>query len=62
MVRWRDGAESASSAGHSTNLNYSMAGPAAHAVGADGGCVDIFLSSIVSLFFLPLSGRRSDID
>ena len=27
-----------------------------------GGCLDIFLSSIISPFFLPLSGRRPDID
>ena len=32
------------------------------AVGASGGCLDIFLSSIISLFFLPLSGRQPDID
>ena len=32
------------------------------AVGAGGGCLDIFLSSITSLFFLPLSGGRPDID
>ena len=32
-------------------------GSTALAVGAGGGCLDIFLSSI-SLFFLPLSGRR----
>ena len=38
-------------------------GPTALAVGVGGGCLDIFfLSSIVSLFFLPLSGRRPDID
>ena len=38
-------------------------GPTALAVGAGGGCLDIFFfSSIVSLFFLPLSGRRPDID
>ena len=38
-------------------------GPIALAVGAGGGCLDIFLlSSISSLFFLPLSGRRPDID
>ena len=37
-------------------------GPTALAVGADGGCSDIFFSSINSLFFHPLSGRRSDID
>ena len=32
------------------------------AVGAGGGYLDFFLSSIISLFFLPLSGRRPDID
>ena len=37
-------------------------GPAALAVGASGGCLDIFFSSVISLFFLPLSGRRPDID
>ena len=37
-------------------------GPIALAVGAVGGCLDIFLSSITSLFFLPVSGRRPDID
>ena len=31
-------------------------------VGADGGCVDIFLSSAFSHFYVPLSGRRPDID
>ena len=36
-------------------------GPIALAVGAGGGCLDIFLS-ILSLLFLPLSGRRPDID
>ena len=38
-------------------------GPPALAVGAGGGCLDIFfLSSILSLLFLPLLGRRPDID
>ena len=37
-------------------------GPIALAVGAGGGCLDIFLSSIFFLFFLPLSGRQPDID
>ena len=37
-------------------------GPIALAVGAGGGCLDIFPSSIFSLFFLPLFGRRPDID
>ena len=38
-------------------------GPTALAVGAGGVCLDVFfLSSIISLFFLPLSGRQPDID
>ena len=37
-------------------------GPVALAVGASGGYLDIFLSSITSLFFLSLSERRPDID
>ena len=37
-------------------------GPIVLAVGAGGGRLDIFLSSITSLFFLPLSGRRPNID
>ena len=37
-------------------------GPTAIAVGVGGGCLDILLSSILSLLCLPLSGRRSDID
>ena len=37
-------------------------GPIALAVGAGGGCLDILLASIFSLLFLPLSGRRPDID
>ena len=32
------------------------------AVGAGGGCLDFFLSSIFSLFFLLLFGKRPDID
>ena len=31
-------------------------------VGANGGCLHVYLPSIESLFFLPLSGRRLDID
>ena len=31
-------------------------GPIALAVGAGGGCLDVFLSSVTSLFFRPLSG------
>ena len=37
-------------------------GPTALAVGAGGGCLDILLSSILSVLFLPLFGRRPDID
>ena len=37
-------------------------GPTTLAVGAGGGCLDIFFSCLSFLFFLPLSGRRSDID
>ena len=37
-------------------------GPTALAVGAGGVVWTFLLSSIVSLFFLPLSGRRPDID
>ena len=37
-------------------------GPNALAVGAGGGCSEFFLSPILSLPFLPLSGRRPDID
>ena len=37
-------------------------GSTALAVGAGGGCLDIFVSSIISLFLLPLFGRRPDID
>ena len=35
--------------------------PTALAVGAGGGCLDILLSTIISLL-LPLFGRRPDID
>ena len=37
-------------------------GPIALAVGADGGGLTFLLSSILSLLFLPLSGRRPEID
>ena len=37
-------------------------GPIALAVGADGGVWTFLLSAILSLLFLPLSGRRPDID
>ena len=38
-------------------------GPTALPVGAGEGCLDFFfLSSIICLFFLSLSGRRPDIE
>ena len=37
-------------------------GPTALAVGVSWGCLDILLSSILSLLCLPLFGRRPDID
>ena len=37
-------------------------GPTALAVDAGGGCLDILLSTILSLLFLPLFWRRPDID
>ena len=37
-------------------------GPTVLTVGAGGGCLDILLPSILSLFFLPLFGRRPDKD
>ena len=37
-------------------------GPIALAVGAGGGGMDILLSSILHFLFLPLFGRRLDID
>ena len=48
--------------GRPTNLDNSRQGSVALAVGAGGGCLDIFLLSIISLFFLLLSGRRPDLD
>ena len=37
-------------------------GPTALAVGADAGCLDILLSSILSFLVLPLFRTRPDID
>ena len=36
--------------------------PTALSVGVDRGVWTFFLLSIISLFFIPLSGRRPDID
>ena len=49
--------------GRPTSLITVGRGPIALAVGAGGGCLDIFsLIYRFSFFFLPLFGRRSDID
>ena len=48
--------------GRPTTLITVGQGPTALAVGAGGGCLDILLSSILSLLCLPLFGRRPDID
>ena len=48
--------------GRPTTLDTVGQGRSALAVGAGGGCVDIFLSSLFSHFFLPLFGKRPDID
>ena len=49
--------------GHPTILIIVGQGPTALAVGVGGGCLDLFfISSIISLFLLPLSGRWPDID
>ena len=47
--------------GHPTNLDKSRQGPTELAMGGVGVVWTFLLSSIISLFFLPLSGRRPDI-
>ena len=51
--------------GRPTNFTFSMSlwqGPTAPAVGAGGGCLDIFFSPLSFLSSFSLSGRRPDID
>ena len=48
--------------GRPTNFDYSRKRPTALGVGAGGGCLDIFSLVYHFSFFLPLSGRRPDID
>ena len=48
--------------GHPTILITVGQGPVALAVGAGGGGLDIFYSHLSFLLFLPLYGRRPDID
>ena len=52
-VGWCDGT---SSAGASCNWTTAGQGPTALAVGAGGGCVDIF--TLIYPFFLPFFGKR----
>ena len=42
--------------------NFIRVGPSVLAVGASGGCLDIFSLVYHFSFFLPVSGRRPDID
>ena len=60
MAGWCDGAGKLPVPGRSTNLDDSGARAIALAVG--GVIWTFFLSSIVFLFFLLLSGRRPEID
>ena len=48
--------------GRSTNFDYSRARAYCAYSRCGWGCLDIFTLAIISLFFLPLSGRRPDID
>ena len=48
--------------GHPTSLIIVGQGPTAPAIGAGGGCLEIFTLIYLSLLFLPLFGRRPDID
>ena len=48
--------------GRPTNLDCSRARAYCACSRCGWGCLDIFFSSISSRFFLPLSGRRPDID
>ena len=48
--------------GRPTKFDYIGQGPTALAAGAGEVVWTFLLSPIISLFFLPLSGRRPDID
>ena len=48
--------------GRPANLDYSRARAYCASNRYGWGSLDIFLSSIISLFFLPLFGKRLDID
>ena len=53
----RQGPVMPAAGGCPTNLDNGRARASVFVVGADGGCLDFFLSPIISLFFLPLSWR-----
>ena len=48
--------------GRPTSFAIIRQGPTALAVGAGGGCLDIFTLVYHFSFFLPISGRMPDID
>ena len=48
--------------GRPTNLDYSRTRAYCTCSRCGWGCLDLFFSSIISHFFLPLFGRRLDID
>ena len=49
-------------AGHPTNLYYSRARAYCACKRWGWGCLDFFLLSVISVFFIPLSGRLPNID
>ena len=62
VVGWCDGAGKLPVPGRPTNLDLSRARAYCACSWCGLCCFDIFLSSVISLFFLPLFGRRPDID
>ena len=62
MVGWCDGAGSTSSAGRPTIWMIVGQGPTALAVGAGGGCLDIFTLIYPFSLLSPSLGRRPDVD
>ena len=49
-------------AGRPTNLDYTKQGPTALALGASGGCLEVFFFRHLFLTSFSLSGRRPDTD
>ena len=48
--------------GRPTNLDLSRTRTYCARIKCEWGCLDSFLSSFISFFFSPLSGRRPDIE